>query len=408
MGEAAAAGREVWITGGGLITALGEGDVAHWQGLAAAASGHSAIDGRSFPPFHIFPIRGLDLDRHIPKKGDQRAMGPLMQYGVAAAGLALAEAGIAGDAALLAETHLITAVGGGERDEAVDEQIMTLMVGEGAGPALLNEQLSTNLRPTLFLAQLPNLFAANVAIVHGLVGASRTFMGEESAGIDAARIAFERIAAGQGDLFLVGGACNASRKDLLSVYHAGGVLLTGPVGDLWRRPTGGICLASAGAFLVMESRAHAERRGARPLARLAAISADRCRRLPGAAAANAGRQWRALRPRVTGDRVAVISGACGSGPITREERGFLAGMAAGGVTPAVRGTAAAIGHSMEASFLANLFLAISCLRRRRLFAPLSSDEPLERPIADESVDRLLVTGWGHQRGEGMACLEAVA
>jgi 3-oxoacyl-[acyl-carrier-protein] synthase II len=398
---------EIWITGGGMISALGDGDEAQWQGLGRAAAGQLAIDSRSFPPFHVFPVRDLDLDRYIPRKGDQRAMGPLMQYGVCAAGLALAEAGIAGNAALLGQTHLIAAVGGGERDEAVDEQIMTVMMGESAGPALLNEQLSNNLRPTLFLAQLPNLFAANIAIVHGLVGASRTFMGEESAGVDAARIAFERLGAGQGELFLVGGACSGSRKDLMSVYHAGGVLLTGPVGDLWDRPKAGICLGSVGAFLVMETRAHAERRGARPLARLAAVFSDRCRRLPGAAAANAERQWRALAPRIADHPLAVISGACGSGPITREEHDFLGGLAAGGMAVAVRGTAAAIGHSMEASFLANLFLAISCIRRRRLFAPLTAGEPLERRLEDGTVDRVLVTGWGHQRGEGMAYLEAV-
>src|SRR3712207_8516744 len=37
------------------------------------------------------------------------------------------------------------------------------------------------LRPTLFLAQLSNLLAGNISIVHGVAGSSRTFMGEESA-----------------------------------------------------------------------------------------------------------------------------------------------------------------------------------------------------------------------------------
>ena len=36
-----------------------------------------------------------------------------------------------------------------------------------------------DLRPTLFLAQLSNLLAGNIAIVHGVCGTSRTFMGEE-------------------------------------------------------------------------------------------------------------------------------------------------------------------------------------------------------------------------------------
>ena len=52
----------------------------------------------------------------------------------------------------------------------------------------------SDLRPTLFLAQLSNLLAGNISIVHGVTGSSRTFMGEEAAGIDAARIALARIA----------------------------------------------------------------------------------------------------------------------------------------------------------------------------------------------------------------------
>ena len=50
-----------------------------------------------------------------------------------------------------------------------------------------------DLRPTLFLTQLSNLLAGNIAIVHGVSGTSRTFMGEEAASIDAARIALARI-----------------------------------------------------------------------------------------------------------------------------------------------------------------------------------------------------------------------
>lgn len=396
--------REVWITGCGLVSALGEGEEAHWQGLAAGDP-LARADSRSFAPFHVYPMAPLELDRQIPRKGDQRAMGPLMQYGAYAAGMALAEAGVAGDAALLGRTHLIAAAGGGERDAAVDEQILAAVAGE-AEAAKLNALLAANLRPTLFLAQLPNLFAGNISIVHGVAGSSRTFMSEEQAGIDAARIAWERIAAGQGDLFLVGGACNACRWDLLLLYQPGGVLLTGPLRRLWDRPKGGICLGSAGAFLVLEARAHAEARGARPLARLEAVLADRCDRAPGAAAQNARRQWEAFAPRLGEGPVAVLSGACGSGPITAEERGFWSELAAAGAPVALRGTAAALGHAVEASFLANLILAISCIRRQALFPPLDPAEPLERRETAGPVRQAVVSGWGHRRGEGMALVRA--
>ena len=45
--------------------------------------------------------------------------------------------------------------------------------------------------------------------------------------------------------------------------------------------------------------------------------------------------------------------------------------------PGVRGTAGALGHSMEASFLANLGLAITSLEQGRLFGPLAPEEPIE-------------------------------
>ena len=83
----------------------------------------------------------------------------------------------------------------------------------------------SDLRPTLFLAQLSNLLAGNISIVHGVTGSSRTFMGEEAAGVDAVRIALSRIEAGQSDIALVGGSSNGERPDLLMLYEFGGYAL---------------------------------------------------------------------------------------------------------------------------------------------------------------------------------------
>ena len=141
----------------------------------------------------------LELDRQIPKRGDQRQMEPWQRIGTYAAGLALESAGVKGDAALLGRMDMIVAAGGGERDYAVDGHILTALPGEANPGAYLNEHLLADLRPTLFLAQLSNLLAGNISIVHGVVGSSRTFMGEEAAGTDAVRIACARIAAGQGE-----------------------------------------------------------------------------------------------------------------------------------------------------------------------------------------------------------------
>ena len=113
----------------------------------------------------------------------------------------------------------------------------------------------------MFLAQLSNLLAGNISIVHGVTGSSRTFMGEESSGVDAVRIALARINAGQGDIALVGGSYNAERKDQLLLYAFGDDLLTGgyKTGVGARGRTAAWCMGSIGAFLVIESRAHARK-----------------------------------------------------------------------------------------------------------------------------------------------------
>jgi 3-oxoacyl-[acyl-carrier-protein] synthase II len=326
-----------------------------------------------------------------------------MHYGCYAAGMALAEAGVAGNQELLARMNMIVAAPGGERDLAVDEQILAARMTKSNIAGWINEMLLTGLRPTLFLAQLPNLFAGNISIVHGVAGSSRTFMGEEFAGVDAVRIAWEKIAAGQGDLFLVGGAFSADRPEILLMFEPYGLLRQTPVPDLWHRPQAGMSLGSVGAFFVMEAPEHAKARGTRPLAKLSAIKAAHSNRAPGAAGRAAAMQWAQLAELVDGRAPPVLSGACGVAEITAAEHRFLADLPG---APPVRGTAAALGHSMEASFLANIGLAITCLEQGRLFAPLAPDEPIEAR-AGGLAEELLITSWGHYRGEALALIERV-
>ena len=205
--------RDVVITGIGIASSLGEGIEAH--AAALKAGGPPVVDTESFKPYPLHPLAALELDRQIPKKSDQRQMEPWQRLGVYAAGLALDSAGIKEDAEAKSALQVIVAAGGGERDHAVDSAILTGLRGANEPGTYLNEHLMGDLRPTLFLAQLSNLLAGNIAIVHGVTGPSRTFMGEEQAGVDAIRTAHARIASGQSDLMLVGGAYNAERRDML-------------------------------------------------------------------------------------------------------------------------------------------------------------------------------------------------
>ena len=181
--------REVWITGIGIVSCLGEGIEAHWQGLSEPSS----ADTTAFAPYVVHRAVPVDFDKQIPKKGDQRQMEAWQRYGVYAAGLALDSAGMKGNADLLAQIDMIVAAGGGERDGKVDISVLAGLRTANDRGAYLNQRLMSDLRPTLFLAQLSNLMAGNISIVHGVTGSSRTFMGEEPAGVDAMRIALARI-----------------------------------------------------------------------------------------------------------------------------------------------------------------------------------------------------------------------
>ena len=401
------AGREAWITGIGLVSSLGEGPDAHWQRLTDPAGVRPVIDDTALAPFPMHPLAPIDLDRQIPKKGDQRQMEPWQRIGTYAAGLALESASLKGNPELLGRTHMIVAAGGGERDVAVDDAVMTGLVGQPEDDGrFLNERLASDLRPTLFLAQLSNLLAGNISIVHGVTGSSRTFMGEESAGVDALRVALKRIEAGQGALFLVGGSFNAERKDLALLYGLGKALWRGPYRPLWTREAegGGLILGSLGAFLVMEAREHAEARGAKPLARVLDIASGRSRRGPGEAAAKARQLWDSIAPSGQAGALGVVSGASGAEPATREERSFLAGLEAAGHWLAVRGIGGAIGHGMEAQFPAGVALAALALSRGGFYPPFE-DSGIEAPL-ETPPRRILVTSFGHWRGEGLALLEA--
>ncbi|HEY7609256.1 MAG TPA: beta-ketoacyl-ACP synthase, partial [Alphaproteobacteria bacterium] len=167
----------------------------------------------------------------------------------------------------------------------------------------------------------------------------------------------------------------------------------------------GICLGSSGAFVVIEARARAEKRGAKPRARLLAVESERAARKPGAAAKVAEGEFSRVLPQIKAGGLGVLSGASGRGSITAEEREFLAGIAGDTGLP-VRGTAAAFGHAMECAFLQNLALAVATLERGTLFPPLDPAEPIEAEF-DGRVRQILLTSWGHLKGEGMALVEAI-
>src|SRR5438128_2221063 len=291
------AAKEVWITGIGIVSSLGEGLDAHWDALNA---GKINVDDKRFAPYIVHPLAPVTFDAQIPKKGDQRQMEAWQRIGTYAAGLALDSAGIKGNKEILGRTDMIVAAGGGERDLAVDLAIMT-----------------------------------------------------------------EKFA------------------------------------PVWQRETNsGFALGSAGCFLVLESREHAEARGAKPYAKLTKVVADLAqRKRPGAVTQSLEALWPKLG--MAGDSGNLITGATGAEPVTLEEKAFLRqhpGFA-------VRATGTMFGHTLETQFPLGLALAALSLSRGALFPP---NDPTGFEVEKAGPpDQIVVVGAGHWQGEGMALVEAV-
>ena len=397
--------RDAVITGIGLVSPLADGIEAHTQILSGAERPKPQLDTETYAPYPVHPLVEVDLSTQIPRRGDQRQMENWQRYGTYAAGLALTDAGLAGETEFLERMNLIVAAGGGERDATVDGDIVEGWRQAADPGAFVNDRLMSDLRPTLFLAQLSNLLAGNISIVHHVTGSSRTFMGEELGGAMAIETAWRQIRAGQNDLFLVGGAYNAARYDMMVFLAMSGGLWTGDdVPDVWHRTgqDGGMVPGSMGAFLVIESREHAEARGARIYARIDDIVTDRGAR-DGSERyeARIARQVERLNTAAGSAPLGLLSGTSGVPDALQRERQMIDTMSAARPTY-VRGIGSLMGHGMEAQMPAGVALAAAALAAGTFYPPFA-DSDVET-AATEAPATVAVTGWGSWRGESLTIL----
>ena len=116
---------EVWITGIGLATSLGEGLDAHWDALNQRRVN---VDEKSFAPHIVHPWAPINLDTQIPKKGDQRQMEAWQRIGTYAAGLALESAvvGISGPHIRSVNSHGMVSLGSRPRSPPPAATIMSM------------------------------------------------------------------------------------------------------------------------------------------------------------------------------------------------------------------------------------------------------------------------------------------
>ncbi len=387
--------KEVLITGIGLVSCYGEGADHHWDVLGGDTAPAPVINTETVPPYGVHPLPEMDWALQIPRK-DQRQMENWQRLGTYAAGLALDDAGIKENEDLVSTMDLVVAAGGGERDIETDEAILKDALASNDREQLILDRLRTDLRPTLFLAQLSNLLAGNISIVHKVTGSSRTYMGEETAGVTVIQNAVSRIASGQSSHMLVGGSYNADRPDALLPHALNHYLYDGGTEGIHGRQAkgGGMRMGSVGAFLVLEEASHAKARGAKSYAKLNSVSSDLGKREGDKGSSRLDVMFDKLDAKPD----AVISGATGVSEATTFEMDFLSSKL-GADTP-VRAFQTQIGQPLEATFPAGVALAALALKNNGFYAPF---EEQEKPVSGD-VSSIMVTSIGHHCGEGFAVL----
>ena len=395
--------REVWITGIGFVSCHGEGAAENWQILSGKEAPEPVVECEAFAPYCIHPIPEMDWSLQIPRRGDQRQMENWQRLGTYTAGLALDDAGMKEDLDLCGTMDLVVSAGGGERDIETDNAIIADSIGHNDREKLLLERLPNDLRPTLFLAQLSNLLAGNISIVHKVTGSSRTYMGETTAGITAIENGLARIQNGQSTHLLVGGSYHADRPDTLLPHQLGQFLYMpeGQYQGIHARLAsgGGMALASAGAFLVLEEAEHAKARGVTPYAILDKVASDLGSRKDDAISkARLVDVFKRTGADQSGTK-AVLSGASGVPGITELE--FDALEEALGDDIAIRAHCTQLGQSMEVNFPIGVAMAALALKNNSFYPAF---EPVERDLA-EAPSSVLVTTVSHTIGEGAALLK---
>ncbi|WP_407966029.1 beta-ketoacyl-ACP synthase [Bartonella sp. C271] len=385
----------VFITGIGIISSLGEGIVHHWNQLNNPTIKPN-LDCITFAPYVVHQLTEVDWNLQIPKRSDQRQMGIWQRLGTYAAGLALDDAGMKNDQQLTSTMDMIVAASGGERDITVDTQILAKARTITHYEPMLNLTLSTELRPTLFLAQLSNLLAGNISIVHKITGSSRTFMGEEGSGLSAIQIAAARIRSGQSTHVLVGSSYNAQSYDMLLAHELGGLLTRGEWAPVWSRkncPGGGLITGSGGVFLVLENGEHAQKRNARVYAEISQIITNQTNRTKNSLKDTITTMLKTVKA----ESSFTISAASGCHDVTRTEQSAL-----DNANIFYRGITTLFGYMREAQFPLALALAAIAVRKKRSFPSLSSHEKL----FSEEIREAFITTIGIKRAEGIVRLTA--
>ena len=189
-------GRRVVLTGVGLVSSVGIGTQATWDGLCAGQTGIGTItrfDVSKFTSQIAGEVKGFDPLDFIDKK-DVKKMDVFIQYAMAASEFALQDAGLADEAPLGPRVGVFIASGIGGFS-TIEREHKALLAG---GPRKIS--------PFFIPSAIINLAAGQVSIRYGAKGPNSATCTACSASAHAIGDAFEIVKRGAADVMIAGGS----------------------------------------------------------------------------------------------------------------------------------------------------------------------------------------------------------
>ena len=256
--------RDVVITGMGIISPVGNCVSDAWQALLSGQSGAGPItrfDASQYRTRIVANVHDFDVSPWMSAK-EARRFDEFIHYAMAAGGEAMQQAGLSDDVLSgLDRTRLGVLAGSGIGGVGMIEQGALSLAGGG------------RLSPFFVPGSIINLAAGMLAIRYGLQGPNIATATACTTSAHAIGLAARLIAYGDADLMLCGGSERASSPLGIQGFSAMQALSTrNDAPQQASRPfdqdRDGFVLGDGAGMLVLESREHAERRGATIFAQL--------------------------------------------------------------------------------------------------------------------------------------------
>ena len=254
--------RRVVVTGMGAITPIGNSVEEFWNGIKEGKTGFGPItyfDTADYRCKLAAEVKDFDPTQYMDKKSARR-MEQFCQFAVAAAGQAIADAGLT--------------------MEQEDPYMVGCSVGSGIGSLQAMEREYDRLKekgpgrvgPMLVPLMISNMAAGNVSIAYGLKGKSLNVVTACATGTHSIGEAYRTIQYGDADVMVAGG----TESSITPIGIAGFSALTAlsfsedpqRASIPFDKDRNGFVMGEGSAVVVLEELEHAKRRGAKIYAEL--------------------------------------------------------------------------------------------------------------------------------------------